>query len=277
MHLFRCFAIAVIIIGLLQANFCNAQQITRMSDRQSVSFAQMMEDIESSKVILVGETHHEKAHHKFQLDVITALHEKGIPLAIGLEMFPSESQRKLDRWNEGKMIEPSFQWVYNQYWSEDWLLYRDIFVYARDNHIPLIGLNISKETMGKVFQKGFAALDPEDKKNLPPDVTCVLNTPYTEFLRKVYSQHIKNEQSFTYFCEAQTLYNEGMAWNIANYLKANHSRTFVTLAGAWHAVKNAIPEQLERYLNVSYKVIVPEIPGFSTENATSRDADYFFK
>ena len=257
--------------------FCEAQQIIRMSDRQGVSLAQMMDDIKGSKVILVGETHHEKNHHELQLDVIRALHEKGIPLAIGLEMFPSESQRKLDRWNEGKIIEPSFKWVYSQYWSEEWLLYRDIFVYARDNHIPLIALNTPRQTMRKVMEQGFASLEPAEKKDLPPDVTCVLDTAYTGFLKKVYSEHIKNEKSFTYFCEAQTLYNNGMAWNIAKYLKTNPTRTIVTLAGVWHVVKNGIPQQLEHYLDVSYKVIIPELPGFSYENASSRDADYFFK
>lgn len=256
--------------------FCEAQQIIRMFDRQRVDFAQMVNDIKGSKLILIGETHYEKKHHELQLDVIRALHEKGIPLAIGLEMFPSENQRQLDRWNEGKLLDLSLKWVYYQYWTYEWLLYRNIFIFARDNHIPLIALNIPKQTMDKVMHQGFASLQPQDKKNLPPDITCVLDTAYTDFLRNVYTQHSNNEKSFTFFCEAQTLYNNGMAWNIAKYLKTNPKKTVVILAGAWHVVKNGIPEQLERYLNVSYKVIIPELPGFSTENASSRDADFFF-
>src|SRR5262245_54662185 len=108
MHLLRCFALVTMFVTVLPMDFCEAQQITRMSDRQGVGLAQMVDDIRGAKVILVGETHSEKRHHDLQLDVIRALHEKGIPLAIGLEMFPAESQRQLDRWNEGKLIEPSF-------------------------------------------------------------------------------------------------------------------------------------------------------------------------
>jgi uncharacterized iron-regulated protein len=277
MHLLRCFVIFAIIVTVQPIIFCEAQQVIRMSDRQDVGLAQMIDDVKGSKVILVGETHHEKKHHELQLDVIRALHDKGVPLAIGLEMFPSESQQQLDRWNEGKLLELSLKWVYAQYWSDEWLLYRDIFVFARDNHIPLIALNIQKQIMSKVMRQGFASLGLADKKDLPPEVTCVLDTPYTEFLKQVYSQHINNEKYFIYFCEAQTLFNSGMAWNIAKYVKNNPIKTVVTLAGAWHVVKSGIPEQLERYLNVSYKVIIPELPGFSTENASSKDADYFYK
>jgi len=277
MHLVGVFVALALACTVLPGQDCEARQIIMMSARQDVSFVQMIDDIRASKVILVGETHHEMSHHELQFEVIAALRERGIPLAIGLEMFPTEGQRQLDRWIEGKMIEKSFKWVYDQYWSEDWLLYRDIFIYARDNHIPLVALNVSKQAIGKVMQQGFASLDPADRKNLPPDVTCVLNTQYTEFLRKVYMRHVHSEKSFIFFCEAQTLFNNGMAWNIANYLKANPTRTVVALAGVWHVVKNGIPEQLQRYIDASFKVIVPELPGFSVMNATSRDADYFFQ
>jgi uncharacterized iron-regulated protein len=277
MNIYRSLAICLIIAAALPVNICAARQIIRMSDRKPVEFDRMMEEIKDSKVILVGEMHNEKKHHDLQLDVIKVLHEKGIPVAIGLEMFPAESQAQLDYWTNGKMIEPTFKWVYARYWSEEWSLYRDIFIYARDNHIPMIGINIPAQTMIKVMHQGFAALKSEDKKGLPPDVTCVLETPYTEFLRKVYAHHVKNERSFTYFCEAQTLYNDGMAWNIAKYVKMNPEKTVVTLTGAWHAVKNGIPEQLQRYSTLSYKVIMPEMPGFNTDYATLRDADFFFR
>src|ERR1700674_5695716 len=122
MHLIRCFVIVVIIVTV-QTGICEADQIIRMRDRHGVSLAQMIDDIKGSKVILIGERHDEKHHHELQLDVIKALHKKGIPIAIGLEMFPTESQVQLDFWNEDKMNEPSFKWIYSQFWSEEWLLY----------------------------------------------------------------------------------------------------------------------------------------------------------
>lgn len=46
-------------------------------------------------MILVGETHDNLLHHELQLDVIRDLWQKKKPLAIGLEMVQTESQRLL--------------------------------------------------------------------------------------------------------------------------------------------------------------------------------------
>ena len=277
MTIVRCWAIVMLICAGLLADTCAAQQITRMSDRQEIGFAPMMQELAGARVILVGETHDDKKHHDLQLEVLRMLHARGVPLAIGLEMFVTESQRELDKWSDGTMPEQSFRQVYSRNWSVEWRMYRDIFLFAREHRIPLIALNVPQPIMAKVAAHGFASLSREDKKELPPDVTCVLNTPYTEFLRKVYSEHIANHGSFTYFCEAQTLRNNEMAWNIARYARAHPGQTVVTLAGAWHVVKNGIPEQLARYGELPCKVILPELPVFPIEAASFLDADYFFR
>lgn len=251
-------------------------QVTRMSDKSQVGFARMIEDVRSANVIFIGETHTDKMHHEVQLDILRALQKSGIRLAIGLEMFSVESQQQLDQWVEGRIDERDFEKIYMVNWSENWLLYRNIFLLARNNHIPMIALNIPKQIVYKVAERGFGSLRPEEKKGLPSDITCVLNTAYTEFLRRIYAHHPENERAFTYFCEAQTLRNNGMAWNIAKYAEKHPKRTVVVLAGALHAVKNGIPEQMSTYRNLRYKVILPELPGFSAEDASPKDADFFF-
>ncbi len=237
----------------------------------------MIEEIKNANVIFIGETHDTKKHHEMQLDILRALRRNGVPLAIGLEMFSTESQPQLDLWIEGRIDEPDFKKIYRENWSEEWLLYRDIFIFARDNRIPMIALNIPKEVVSKVAEQGFGALRSGEKKGLPSDITCVLNTLYTDFLKRVYAHHPANDRAFTYFCEAQTLRNNGMAWNIANYAKMHPKKTVVVLAGALHAVKNGMPEQMASYRRMTYKVILPELRGFSAEDASLDDADFIFQ
>jgi len=139
----------------------------------------------------------------------------------------------------------------------------------------MIAVNIPKNVVRKVMQQGFASLGASDKKDLPPDVTCILGTSYTEFLKKVYSQHVNNEQAFTYFCEAQALYNNGMAWNILKYREKYPKSKIVVITGALHAIKAGVPDQLKQRGTISYKVILPALPEFNLQNATTDDADYF--
>jgi uncharacterized iron-regulated protein len=252
-----------------------APQFLRLSDKREIDFLQLIADVDGTDLIIIGETHDVQKQHEYQLDIIRALYAKKAPVAIGLEMFTSDNQRQLDDWVGGKISEQDFRSIYSRNWSYDWLLYRDIFIFARDNHIPMIAVNIPKNIVRKVTQHGFASLEPADKMELPPDVTCILGTSYTEFLKKVYAQHANNERAFTYFCEAQALYNNGMAWNILKYRKKYPKNKIVVITGALHAIKVGVPDQLQQHGSLSSKVILPALPDFKLENATLDDADYF--
>jgi len=254
--------------------------ITRMSDRQPVSFSQMMADSAATDVTLIAETHDDSAHHAIQLDIIRALWAKKVPLAIGLEMFQSDNQKQLDDWVEGRMPEQDFKAVYAVNWSYDWSFYREIFLFARNNHIPMIALNVPKSLVFKVARQGFTSLTPEERKLLPPGVTCDLNNPQTEFLKKTFEEVFKHEAKgkvFNYFCEAQAVRNSGMAMKIANDLKKHPGRKIVALAGTWHAVKHGIPERLEGMGIVAYRVIQPEIPELQAGKASSALMDYLIE
>jgi uncharacterized iron-regulated protein len=234
-------------------------------------------DAENSDLILIGEAHDDKKHHEMQLAIIRSLWAKKLPLAIGLEMMQADSQQQLDDWTEGRMTEQGFQAVFAGNWS-DWPMYRDIFIFARDNHIPMVALNVPKEIVKKVSHRGYASLTPEEKKDLPQGTSCDLNNPHTAFLKKSFKEvfkHVTNGKIFTYFCEAQTLRNSGMAMNIVRFVKKHPGRKIVALTGIWHAVKNAVPEQLERNgSKLACTVILPEIPELSTGNAAASEVDY---
>ena len=251
--------------------------ITRMSDAQPVSFSQMIADEATSDVVFIGETHDNDAHHEMQLDVIRSLWAKKNTIAIGLEMFQADNQKQLDDWVGGRISEQNFKPIYARNWSYDWSLYRDIFIFARDNRIPMIALNIPKEIVFKVARQGFASLTIEEQKNLPSGVTCDLNKPQTEFLKKTFQEVFKHEARgniFTYFCEAQAVRNNGMAMIIDSDQKKHPGRKLVALAGTWHAVKHGIPERLTRANGPGIRVILPEILELGTRNTTSAIADY---
>lgn len=262
----------------LRSQPCLAGEIARMSDRQGVNFSQMVKAAERADVVLIGEVHDNKAHHDLQVAVIRSLLDRKIPLAIGFETMQSESQQHLDDWTRGRVSEEEFKKIFAANWTYNWNLYREIFIVARENKIPLIALNLPKEIAKKVSRKGYQSLTEEEKKSLPAGTTCDLNNPHTEFLKKAFKglfQNVTNGRVFSYFCEAQTLRNSGMASNIKEYHRKNPDRKFIALAGIWHAVRNAIPEQLERNgSKLASLVIMPEIAELRRESATAAEADY---
>ncbi|NTV49531.1 MAG: ChaN family lipoprotein [Geobacteraceae bacterium] len=264
----------------LPANLFAGEVVTRMSDRKSVSFSQMITEVEGSDIVFVAETHDNKKSHELQLDVIRSLRAKKTPLAIGLEMFQTDSQKALDDWIEGSITEQDFKADYAKNWSYDWSLYRDIFIFARDNRIPMLALNVPKRIVSKVARQGFASLTPEEKKNLPPAVTCDLNKPQTESLKSTFQavfKHEVNGKIFANFCAAQAVRNSGMAMAIVNGQKRHPDRKIVVLAGTWHAVKHGVPESLASLGSLGFKAILFEIPELNLKNATADITDYMIR
>src|SRR3989304_9854785 len=112
-------------------------KVFRVSDGKVISFEEMIGDIKDTDIILTGELHDSRLHHQLQLDAIRDLTDSGRPVAVGLEMFPKERQPALDGWIAGSLSEEDFKKIYQESWTQPWSLYQDIFLFARDNKIPL--------------------------------------------------------------------------------------------------------------------------------------------
>jgi len=164
--------------------------------------------------------------------------------------------------------------IYARNWSYGWQLYRDLFILARDNHIPLIALNIPKPVISRVMAQGPSALQESE---IPPKISWSLNESQADYMRTIARQVFGNSPPEKYLArlsEAQALRNSGMAWNIANYKQKHAADRVVVLAGMWHAVKHGVPELLAKHGTYTCKVILPELAEFSLENATVSEADY---
>jgi uncharacterized iron-regulated protein len=252
------------------------QRVLRVSDGRVITFSQMTDDLKKASIVYVGEVHDIPAHHVRQLEIISAIHEADKPMAIGLEMFRAENQKALDSWVKGKLPLDQFLPVYYRNWTMPWPLYRDIFLYAREHELPTMGLNIPDSISKKIAAKGFGALTPEEKKELPPGISCNVDPTYMEFIRRAYSGHSHRDKGFVNFCEAQMVWDKSMAWHVMQFLRQNPDKTLVVLAGIGHAWKRGISEQVEldpkKYTS---RVVLPSVPDqVDRETVTTEDADY---
>jgi hypothetical protein len=107
-------------------------------------------------VVLLGETHTATEHHRWQLHTIAGLYALRPDLALGFEMFPRQVQPVLARWTNGELTEAAFlaEVEWERVWGVDPALYLPLFHFARMHRLPMIALNIKRDS-----QKRFAA-DP---------------------------------------------------------------------------------------------------------------------
>jgi uncharacterized iron-regulated protein len=279
--LIKTFLFFSFIVFFLQACFqtkthADATKVLRVSDGKTITFGQMLDDLRKVNIILVGEVHNQKAHHRLQLAIIKALNDTKTPIAVGFEMFRADNQSILDQWVAGTMSSDVFIKAYYGNWNFPWPLYRDIFLYLRENKIPAAGLNISPEITIKVSTSGFSSLTKEELAKLPPETGCAVDERYMKFIRRAYAMHGHGGKQFINFCEAQLIWDQVMARNIIGFLAMNPDKTLVALTGNGHAWKRGIPEQLKTQSEKTrYRVVLPHIPGYIEPGSiTAEDADY---
>jgi uncharacterized iron-regulated protein len=250
--------------------------VLRVADRTTIPFARMVQEITDAHAIFIGELHESAEHHRIQLEVIRSLHASGVPLALGLEMFRAENQVGLDQWIDGSLDEHAFRRLYEGNWTLPWQLYRDIFLFARENRIPLVGLNVAEGVTRKVARSGFSSLTPEELRKLPPGISCSVDNTYEDFIRRSHGLPAHGGRSFRFFCEAQMLWDAAMAKHLAEYLARNPTRMAVVLAGSAHAWRRGIPAQLRQTApSLRSTVVVPLLDHKITKDSvTTADADY---
>lgn len=277
----RVSAVAVFFSALLMgAQGCMKNSLMNTSTGSKVKSERIAVELKDKRLVFLGELHTTREHHRLQLRVIKALHEAGVPVAIGLEMFTAESQDSLDWWTAGKIREEDFKKIYSRNWKVSWSQYRDIFLYAKEKDIPLVGLNIPRDLVHKVFKDGVESLTPEQAKELPDNIECDIDPEYKKILQEAmdgFHNHGKNakEADFNKFCKAQVMWDKAMAANAVEYLEDNPDKTLVVLAGSLHSWRKGIPEQVTRIQEVPYAIILPDDTDTDKRGLTGKDiADY---
>jgi uncharacterized iron-regulated protein len=250
--------------------------IVRVQDEAAVSFEELVDDLASVPLVFIGELHTSREHHEAQLRVIRALADKGEKVAIGLEMFHDGHQEKLDAWLSGEIGTEEFLDVYYHNWNLPWSLYRDIFLFARERGLPMIGLNASPDLTRRVAAHGFESLTPSQLEELP-GVSCNVDPEYEDFIRRAMGDPRHGSGSFRYFCEAQMVWDTTMAAKVVDYLEQNGDATLVVLAGSGHSWKRGIPQQVRRLAGFPFRTILPENEDRpSRENVLPEDTDYLW-
>ncbi len=135
----------------------------------------------------------------------------------------------------------------------DFDYYRDLLVFARDQRIPVIGLNAEKSLVKAVGEKPLAELTPQEREALPE---MDFSDPYQKALvESIYGGHAHGG-NLEGFLRVQTLWDETMAASVARYLQGHEGDHMVVLAGGNHIRFGfGIPRRVFRRLPTSYVLV----------------------
>ena len=119
-------------------------------------------------VVLLGESHDQAEHHRWQLHTIAALFSHRPDMVLGFEMFPRRVQPVLDRWSKGELNETAFlrEVDWPQIWGFADELYLPLFHFARMHRLPMLALNIDRATNRRVAAQGLASVPSTEREGV---------------------------------------------------------------------------------------------------------------
>jgi uncharacterized iron-regulated protein len=222
---------------------------------KAVTFDELMNDLNSSQIVFIGERHTNPFHHAIQLKIIEAVFKNRPFMKVGMEMFDRSYQPVLDLWSAGLLEEETFlrkvHWYAN--WRWDFALYRNIFLFIKENRIKIVALNIPFHIPARIRVGGIDNLADDDKQYLPKEIDTS-NTAHQKYAEEVFNRHhFKNNVKFDDFYMAQCVWDEVMAESIASDLG---NKKLVVLTGNGHIqYKYGIPDRTFRRTGASFQTI----------------------
>jgi uncharacterized iron-regulated protein len=240
---------------------------------KTATLQELVAKLREERLVYVGETHTAFGDHLLQLEVLRGMAGQPQGLALGVEWFQKRFQPVLDDYLAGRIDEAEMlrgTEYYNR-WRFDYRLYRPIIRFAKENGIPIIALNASRELTAEISRVGINDLPAVLRQELP-DSYDVSDKAYEAILRETFDQHPSAEDGdFERFVEVQLTWDESMAQSVAEYLKANPDGRMLVLAGRGHIDgRSGIPNRVTRRTGLQGAVITT----FTPSSRNFRAADY---
>lgn len=191
-------------------------------------------------VVLLGESHDEAEHHRWQLHTIAGLFSYRPDMVLGFEMFPRSVQPVLDRWTKGELDEATFlrEVAWQQNWGSAPELYMPLFHFARMHRLPMLALNVDRDKTRQIAQRGLTALGSEREGVGDP---APASPSYRDRLFEWFKTHPDegaepnaNSERFSHFVEAQIFWDRAMAEAIAGALRNKRPPLVVGIMGRGH-------------------------------------------
>ena len=236
-----------LVASLFSALHCFAQNESTESSEQDdtriqcnrtdkqIDIEQLVDAIEKSDVIFLGEQHDNDSGHLFQLHVIRTLAQRGHAVAVSMEQFERDTQGAINDYLAGRIDEKQFL-ATSRPWKNYPQHYRPIVEFAKQTSLPIIAGNIPRRIAGDVAQGKPVAF--ADRAYAPRNVATPKDVYWQKF-KATMEGHMGtgSEDKMEKFYASQCLKDDAMAEAITDFLATNsHRRTIVVhLCGHFHS------------------------------------------
>jgi len=251
-------------------------QVIHVGTGESLSFDQFIDQLKTKDLIFIGEVHDNPEHHLIQVQILQLLLSQNGSPRVGMEFFQKPQQEFIDSYMAGASTESEFledvAWEKN--WSFDYSFYRPLILAVKEKKSKILAINAPNHIVRKVAKSGLSSLDPGERDLLAKNID-LKNEKHRAYLMEIFKYNAHSDlKNFEYFYEAQCVWEDTMAENIAESLKKT-KENMIVLTGNGHIInKFGVPDRVSDRIPVHMATIVL-LPMEDGKQTISREiADY---
>lgn len=203
-------------------------------NRKFIDFTTLINELTIWDVVYLSEKHDNPNHHDIQCKIIQELINKGKKPSIGFELFSMtdtsyllnyrDSGRFSHKNKQEKIIENNLR--INLGWDQQsdqmWAYYFNLLKLGRDHFLKMAGLDLSKPLQQRIVHKGFAHLDPIEKKQIfSTRLNSLSYKTRMEQLFKLTHCNMYNEENISRLFDSWKARNDKIALSITQLHEKN--------------------------------------------------------
>jgi aminopeptidase N len=250
---------------------------------EEITLDRLLDRLAALRIVYLAESHTSMAVHRMQADIIRGLYERNPRLKIGMEFFTREHDEILKEWSAGRLSEEELLRRTGWYaggGGYNFGYYREIMEFARDNRLPVVGLNIPRSIVHKVAMGGLETLSPEEKEIVGDvDLSHGDHRKLIEFyfsgVGEAGPMRMTPERLDKMYA-AQSTWDVVMAESVRKAMEG-FDGTLVVIAGSGHCSYNlGINRRLAEKLPLPYATVMPVAVKGGKETVVRSLADYLW-
>ena len=234
-------------------------QILDIKEQKTITYTTLLEKLAAANVVFLGEVHNNPDHHLIQIQILQSLSHIWGHYTLAVEFLPAQIQPLIDKYLDGQIPEGEFlkKIDWHETWGFDYHFYRPLIDFQRYSGNPLAAINAPRDVVRKVAAKGLKSLSQRERLLIAQDIDLTDNR-HRALLKEIYKSHSHDLlKNFEYFYEAQCVWDETMAQNLATLIKDTHTK-IVVICGNGHLVYGlGIPKRLMRRIKTSMVTLLP--------------------
>lgn len=214
-----------------------------------VTLSEALELVRPGQVVVLGEQHGTLEQAAQQLEVLETLRNQGLRVSVGLEFLTYTDQGKVDQWRKGLLSETDFLQLIQWGQGLPFAAYREQARFPRLANEYLLALNSPRSLTAQIAKVGVDHLTDSEKALLPP-AWHLGNAAYQRRFEQLMSDsgHVPASEQLAHYFEAQSTWDETMAWQASEFLLAHPEQVLVITVGEFHAqYGGGLPDRLKSH------------------------------